>query len=240
MSLKLLFFVWLFHEATLTSSQTCNNARSCFSQTVSQSDSHIQCYGYRSCEQSPSIESTGSGRIYCQGSYSCYNAVSIKRTSSSDGNEIQCVGLFACANTGVILNNNGAIACHGEQSCTNTKLILLSNSRLRCSGDRSCSNSEVISRQQNLIAGRMAGMNSKFYSNDSAVEYYFRGSYAGYNATVICGDGHICTIECDGNACNELSSYECSGGGTGCNWYLDCSSSQKNSICPNGKIQKIK
>ena len=72
-------------------------------------------------------------------------------------------------------------------------------------------------------------MNSFFVSGSSFVEFYFRGSQSGYNATVICGDGHQCYIFCDGNGCNGLN-VECNG----CILSIDCDDAELSDICPDG------
>ena len=80
----------------------CHNAYSCDLTSIidnsTASSSNIECYGYFSCAQAITIQSTGSADIYCYGSYSCYQAELIQRTSTTYYKHIDCYvhGIYIC------------------------------------------------------------------------------------------------------------------------------------------------
>ena len=226
-----------FPIAYIQAQTSCHEIESCIFGSITTSSTSIDCYGHRSCEQADTITSTGSAAINCYGSYSCQKAGNISRRSSSLFGYIYCGGLSSCAETDLIINNNGLINCQGEQSCIETKIIVPSLSTLLCNGDRSCAESEIIlSGSAVYFYGHLSGFNSILYSNETNMNVYFHGYDSGYNTTIICGDGHTCNIDCNGNACIN-SRFECinASDATSCTIDIDCTQAQHDEInCPLG------
>ena len=189
----------------------------------------INCFGYKSCELAQSIREMSYGHIGCYGSYSCYSAITIKRTTSLYTNRIYCEGLFSCANVTQLYNSRGWIGCNGEKSCYNSNITTNLGS-VECQGERSCANSYITTSGFVFLEGYLSGMNSVLISGSTLVDFYFRGSQSGYNATVICATGHQCNIFCDGNGCNGLNVI-CN---DGCVLSIDCDDAQLSDICSDG------
>lgn len=211
----------------------CYNSQSCVSQSIMVNGSSIiECYGYRSCERALHLENIGSGNIRCYGVYSCYNATLIKQTSDVYAN-IECFGLFSCAKVGTIVQPYAGTMCYGEKSCYDTKILaIVPDYDVWCSGDRACQDTEIITQRDVYFQGHLSGLNSNLYSNDSFTIYQFFGAESGYNATVHCGDFHICWIFCYGNACNKLSWTQ----GTSSTLQFNCDQNAEFSdACPDGK-----
>ena len=102
---------------------------------------------------------------------------------------------------------------------------------LTCYGDSSCAESVAQCRGPHYINGNLAGQNSVFLSGADGVEYYFTGKDSGYGATIICQNGHNCTVWCSNDGCNNLRLFE--QGGT---LIINCNLAQKSDVCPNGYV----
>ena len=55
----------------------------------------------------------------------------------------------------------------------------------------------------------------------NSITFSFEGGQSGYNATIICGNGHYCGISCFGGSCNNLTLI-CDGN---CTFMIDCKES---------------
>ena len=196
----------------------------------------IQCWGYRSCEQAALIQGE---YIQCYGGYSCYKAENINSTAvdySLTSNEnfggIRCSGLASCAKAEMI--SGIYIHCGGEQSCANSQIK--SSNLLECEGDQSCANSQITASSVYLLAN-LAGANSIFYDNSTIGYAYYRffGPESGFNSTVLCGIGHVCTVTCYTNGCKNLTLKCINGGVDSCTFTINCDYAEYDEInCPNG------
>lgn len=248
-SFELWFLVVLFGCIDATSK--CHDSHECaLVDVISNATSEVECYGHYSCAQAGLIETIGSYEIQCFGSYSCYKADLIQRTTASgagdDSISIRCDALFSCAFVDFIHNYNGTVRCRGVKSCFATKITIESssfNDYVQCDSNQACSNSIITSHGLNIIHGYAAAQNSIFYSNSSIVTYRFRAMDSGYNATIVCGTNHTCTIDCHSNACSNLhlmcngsdSSYNISNSvNEACFFNISCSSAEESDICPDG------
>lgn len=196
---------------------------------ISETSTSIHCAGYRSCEGATIL--TTSASINCYGSYSCYKSTAIENMKplwSSSGN-IRCYGLFSCANV-LHMSAYNTIYCYAEQSCFGSVIFTF---ELICTGDRSCANSQVFHNGSISLYGSLSGINSIFYSVGpvgSTFDYEIYGSYGAYNATIMCGSGHECDIECDGNSCQNLM-VQCSDGSDNtCDISISCRYSQQTVV----------
>ena len=213
------------------SQTTCHDAYSCaFMGIVETGSSEVECYGYHSCAEASYINST-SGEISCYGSYSCYSASFIGHISSSSSVFISCEGLNSCANAGFIQNLNGPMRCRAEKSCHQTYLYLIGY--INCEGVLSCAESIISSSNAYNVDGYLAVQYATMYSLDSATTYNFRARSAAHNATVICGNGHTCTVKCHTDACSYLN-LTCIDGGASCTFNIDCTYADKSDVCPYG------
>ena len=87
-SIWLLFFINIW----LNESLYCHDAYSCALKPVVSNVTNIQCWGYFSCSESPTITSNHH-RIECYGSFSCYKANLIEH-SGSQFSAIHCLLIF--------------------------------------------------------------------------------------------------------------------------------------------------
>lgn len=212
---------------------TCRNAFSCFSGNIIAPDSqHVECDGYRSCQQATKIQTSSTNGIYCYGSYSCEKSTLISRTGTASSGDVRCYGLNACANVEYIETDGGFVNCAAEYSCTNTRIN--SQGRINCRGYHSCSNSNItLSTDTSIyLDGALSAMNSVLYSGDNDVSFVFEGFDSGYNTTIVCNHNQICTVVCRGASCDGLN-LTCNDGAN-CTFTADCDSAQRSSICPNG------
>ena len=215
-----LLLIVLVYYADVTHTQTCSDDYSCAYSTLTSSPI---CSGYHSCTGAY-IES--SSAIYCYGSYSCYKATKLAQTSSGHSN-IQCDGLFSCAEIDDLSVVDGNVYCYGELSCYKTTMVVSEND-LYCMGDRSCEQATIYSRSTNYIYGHAAATGATFYTQDSYVSYQFHGRKAGDGATIVCGNS--CGISCYQDGCNNLT-LVCDGS---CSFTIDCDYSEENDNCPDG------
>ena len=241
-------FILFFAQVQQITSQTitCHNASQCVGDSIiSASFQQIECSGYRSCLNATQIETNRGGldshSIGCFGSYSCFNAQTIQRNVTTDG-EIWCTALFSCAFVNNLYNEKGVVSCEGEQSCRGSTITLhdttaTNEDHLQCWGDHSCMDATVTTRDRALLFGLLSGENSVFYSNDTTVKYFFSGSQSGYNAEIVCGIGHTCSVFCQGNGCNKLTLSCSDGSNASCTFNVNCVGAEKsnnNNVCPNG------
>ena len=216
----------------LSGTISCSESKSCQSADISTGLDNIRCAGSESCTNA--TLATSNGWIYCDGSYACEGAQSIVITSDAAiYHDIDCNGLFSCANVESISNQHFSVDCRGEQSCVNTNITAADY--VYCRGDSSCRQSHIAVKYQLYADGSLSALDSVLYSNNSdyTVDFLFRGYESGHNATVICGDGHSCEVKCYGNGCANLQT-ECVGS---CTLTINCDSgaAQYDEInCPNG------
>lgn len=95
-------------------------------------------------------------------------------------------------------------------------------------------NAVVFAQDRVWLSGYLSAQNATFHSNSSSVQFFFSGISSGDSATVICGNGHTCTIGCNKNACNYLT-LKCVNNSNECKFKMYCHSSTEFSInCPEG------
>ena len=227
------FALLVVHFVTLHNALSCHTGYSCASTSINETSS-IECYGYFSCAYATLIDSTGF--FYCYGAYSCYQALLIQHTEERrvGGRNIICNGLYSCAMVNYIHNFDGNLACGGELSCFQSNISLIdSDARLLCYGDRSCAQTSVETQGLNFFYGHLSGQNAMLYSQDVSVTYNFYGANSGDGATIFCGNGHTCIVECYSNACNNLNLTCMDGIGT-CTFSVDCQGAEFSVNCPDG------
>ena len=226
------YFVGLLVTVSKSSDFVCNNAESCANSSVitrNGTDS-IDCLGFHSCGNAV-LKVKGTGQIRCHGSYSCYNSPSIYATNKSFTG-LECYGLQSCANSSYIYIHGGSISAEGEKSLYNSHVYLNNSGTLNCFGDRSCANSIIYGSGYHSITGHLAAQNSVFISMTSGVIYDFHGASSGDGATIICSNDHSCTINCFGNACNNLTAI-CDDSTAGCDVsFANCEYAERSNNCP--------
>ena len=242
--------ILIFKVEVIISQVSCHDKESC-NGIFTNTSQLVECYGYRSCLNGVHIETTRTEfyqcSICCHGSYSCFNSSVIQRTSSTQtaaDSEIWCGALFSCAFVGTLYNEKGVISCAGEQSCRGSNITLKDESsdgrHVECWGDRSCMDATIRATHSTVLIGHLSGLNAIFYGNSSTTNYWFYASKSGYNATIICGIGHSCEVNCYGNACNKLTLMCSDGSNTNCTFNVDCTyaaKSENNNVCPNGMFK---
>ena len=237
-----LFTIWvaawiiMFKYPRDVKSAYCLDAYECAFDSISETGTTgLNCFGYYSCGRATLLESPGQSPIYCFGSYSCYKARVIQHTSLAYSRYITCYSLYSCAMVNHIYNENGPVVCYGELSCFQSKIFVIQDN-LSCAGVRSCAQIVAVTNNNNWFGGYLSAQNATFYSNNSFVNYYFRGSKSGYDATIICNNNHTCNIECNTDACNNLK-LKCNGN---CTFIINCDFAEKSDICPNGyQLQEL-
>ena len=217
-------------SGTTTSSIECYQAKSCASQDLYLSSSsyfnppYIKCYGYQSCIDDTAIEVQSYPEIFCDGSYSCYNAAEI--THSSADSKTYCYGLLSCAN---VIDMEGETYCSGDQSCKDSKIT--TDYYTYCNGDRSCSGTQIVVAEEVNFKGAYSGLNALIYNDGGYHSFNFFGYNSGYNATFIYNS--YVEVYCYGNACNNLT-LTCQTGAQYCSLHVSCDGAMKSTICPNG------
>ena len=232
-----ILFLTLSRQAIGQSTYECHDVDECALQSMSDtatSGSNIECYGYFSCTQAAKIESTAAAYIECFGSYSCYQSTLIqhKVTGTSYSRSIFCFGLLACAQVELIYNELGLLLCDGELSCAESTAVL-DRSSMRCDGTRACYQANLTVADNMWLDGHLAAQDAILRTNDTSVNFYFRGDDAGNGAEIICANNGTCNIFCYSTGCNNLT-LSCQDGSGSCitNTYnVYCTE-----ICPNGYI----
>ena len=222
-------------------SPLCYSENECVSENIFVSGgTWARCYGYNSCLKA-TITAIDGSPTFCFGSYSCYQATKIWHINTtgvtgSNMNSISCRGLYSCANVNSIYQEFGNIDCLAEFACFQSG-ITIGNGVLNCKSDRGCSSSFIISNHDDTniyLDGHLSGYNTTFTSNYN-VSYYFRGTQSGKNATIFCGDGNKCYIECWGNACDEITLLCNSTNDNRCIFDINCQFSRRlYSTCDDG------
>ena len=224
----LLATLTMIFVSNIESQVICRQSQSCQYANLTTTGEYIHCYGYESCKQATIV--TSGYYISCAASNSCNQAKKIVMVSSSYS--IRCGGLASCANSQLISNELDDVNCYGEQSCANTTIA--DTSDVYCSGDHSCANSQITVTSQIRAGGTLSLTNSQLYSGDSSVSFNFWGFESGYNASLICGTGHTCYVNCYGNGCGNLNA-ECNGSESSCTLNINCYYAQYDEInCPSG------
>ena len=239
LSLVVSFTVFIFINIDPCVCQThdCFNSYQCAFDSMSAYQTN--CYGDHSCIGT-TISINAVENIYCNGAFSCTNADYVGVTVTGSTTSINCRGLFSCAyvNNPGIDCERGYIFCNGELSCYQS-IIFAEHTfdvTVYCEGDRACAESLIKLRNTLEIRGNLAVANSIIdatYDSGTTKTIVFQGgSFAGYNATIICGDGMTCDITCYGNSCNNLN-VTCQTEG-GCTINKDCDYSEYNEFCGDG------
>ena len=203
----------LFHHSC--KGELCSTAFGCAETSITEAsgsgNENIQCFGYGSCWKAISLTNAGEFGIQCHGSYSCYSATEIQRTSSGDEKHIFCYGLLSCAYANTISNINGDIYCGAALSCIGATIYVDdTDDSLYCYGIKSCAESTIHVSNIAALYGYLAAQDATLYSDVSGVTFRFWGKESGRDATVICGNGHTCYIDCYSDGCNDLTLI-CSG-----------------------------
>ena len=98
---------WSYYCQHVIKSQiSCHDDHECAFTNIT-SGGLIMCYGFGSCFQATQIVANNLDRLYCWGSFSCYNANKIH----VNARDISCNGLYSCANVIDIKAYNGDIIC---------------------------------------------------------------------------------------------------------------------------------
>ena len=241
----------------------CFDAYSCWQLAINttQASENINCYGFKSCSNSPSITNMFEGKIYCDASYSCFNSEWIE----TNGERIECQGYKSCSNVssmhiGVIsavesqsstsLSSDGTIRCRGDESCSNTNIFMHNindyKTNLLCTARMSCANSIInavseyqmpntpVTSHYIRFTGYFSGYNaSVFIGNDSEIK--FGGFHSGYQATVVCESMQTCFISCVANGCFNTT-FICEDEQThnSCVFDVFCEDAEQSSVCPSG------
>ena len=217
---------------------TCHVAYSCDGDEILEtSTGNVQCFGYHSCYQS-SITTTGESSILCFGSYSCYQSsyLQIQNTVNQTHYQIACFGLFSCAFVELIYLQFGPVFCYGELSCFNSNIYIGDSGNrygINIRGDRACVGSILSGGFYNWAYASLSAQNATFISTIDNATFEMYANFAGYGATIICGDELNCYVYCSGNGCNQLT-LECAEHNDTCNFIIDCKGAQQSDICPNG------
>lgn len=214
------------HQADVS----CNDPNECINQVFNETGT-IRCYGDHSCTNT-SI--TFIGDLNCEGAYSCFDAVLLSNTAVASNDEIACQGLMSCSFVNRIRSLSGGISCNGELSCVDSNLYsnLSTTDSISCLGDRSCMNS-ILHGRNIVFYGSLSGLNSIVYANssfNSSIAFY--GNQAGYNSTIICGDNTTCSVDCQTNACNDLT-FQCETESQ-CIMDINCDGAEESELCPDG------
>ena len=205
----LLFLVvslaWWYDGVYGQSTYQCHDAYECALAAISDSTttgSNIECYGYHSCTQAPTIVSTATAHIMCFGGYSCAEAGSIEHTGTSYQRHIFCYGSFSCAYVDDIYNEYGFIVCSGELSCAEST-ITTDQTEIFCDAGRSCYGSDLTSSSNFYFYGSLAAQNAIIRSGDLSVSLHVDGYDATNGAQLVCSG--TCNVICYGGGCNNFT-----------------------------------
>ena len=173
----------LFNLSTISGDLIYNDAyEKAYTDTIDVTES-VTAYGYFSAAYINFLSSPD--YIGCGGSYSCYQIRHLELRSGNDA-DINCFGLFSCANIGLMECNGVKITCYAEQSCRNSTISMPSNCSLKSSSYLANADSIIYVGNSVSMNGYLSGRNSIFYSLSTDVSFNFYGIASGYNATVVC------------------------------------------------------
>lgn len=219
----------------------CFEAYSCANETIIANTQDLECFGKASCINSPNITSIGFSASSgfqggCQGLRSCQNAKSY--TNLAGDQDID--GFLALSWSQSIDTQSSVFECEGEASCYNVGTI--HSDICTCKGFRSCDNVNTIKSSTITTKGVLSLHNSNLYNRNynsyenatnTILNVTMKGFFAGYNASVYCGNGATCEVHCHDNACENLN-YFCDKNeheSTDCNVTCDA---KNGVVCPNG------
>ena len=224
----------------------CYDAYSCAFTTLRSQSQAVNCFGHKSCFESPEIHSID-WFVFCYGSYSC----SQTELMIINGSRLECNGFKSCARINELQiieyneNSNDEHYCYGDQSCINSRISIggiSTSSSLLCDGMLSCANTIVNISHSNAaisIRGGLSGYNATFIS-DKGSQFYFAGHNSGFLAKIICGLNATCNIACYSNGCNGLTLLCDSNDNNGddndedsCAFDVICLTAAKSDSCPN-------
>ena len=215
----LCLFILTFHP--VRSQMDCVAESECAYSTQLVPSGDLECSGYKSCIFS---NLTALDDVSCSGTYSCYSAIQINGTGT-----VICRGDGSCANA-FIAAGVSVVGCYAPNSCFQTTVDSSISLQVYCNGDNSCS-------QSNMTAITLTANGAYSFNNGTVSSaqlgpshvYTFTGYFAGYGGTVICLDSDVCTIDCYGNACYNLT-IDCDAGAT---CIVNCDNNA-SIVCPNG------
>lgn len=229
-------FVTLYNQTLPAAGQyyDCDSAYECQGQSLSSTSTElIRCEGYHSCDNA-SITANGAYEgwgLLCRGAYSCYKAPQIVVSAGYFG----CTGLLSCARSNY-LYSPGYVMCIGEKSCAYSTIYHTSSAETQCDGVRSCKGSTIYESSSVEFRGLFSGENAVVSSQSSISVTIWNGDSAPY-LTILCNNGHTCTINCYGNGCNDGNyiTFNDSNGGT---FSYNCDDSNYpayvSTVCPSG------
>ena len=219
MLLWLVFIVQVFSwkEVRIVTSQTqsCNNYKDCFNETLDFGSGDVGCYGSQSCSN---CNLYNFSQVRCYGSSSCTDST-IKTIAGSEDNTyyslIYCYGYGSCYNA-TRINAYDLLSCRGSLSCVNAGRISFDAFTDRaggyCSGLYSCINAlvqsdssysnYVVQRTFYFSSGGVLSLyNATIKSNHNKIIIRMQGYYGGYNSTTYCHVDDTCTMKCFGLGC---------------------------------------
>eukprot|EP01083_Nonionella_stella_P029016 79960_1 len=181
----------------------CPEALECPAANTSTSNDMLLVKAYKSLFESEMAHSVSAETIYCWGVYSCAHIPDM----NSPQNVLTCDAAFACTYTSITGYGQGLIEGFGAHSLSHSQIVA-DWSRIRCIGYQSCSYSTFTKYQSSSTEITADAAYALSHSNidilAGTLEIYFRGYYAGYNATLHCNGGTICNIYCFYNGCGGL------------------------------------
>ena len=219
-----------FLLVTLVDGISCYQWKSCASSAISETSSTaLACYGYQSCMNS-SILVSELANARCEGSYSCAGSSIIESSRST-----QCYGFHSCSNVNPLFVMSGNIYAYGASAVVNSNITVVSGGEMTCYGDSSCADSFIVSGGTHYMSAYLSGQNSIFKSYNGSISVRFYATLSGKNSTILCGNGHTCSVICWDNACTGLNLACIDGIGT-CTFSTTCTGADyDDQICPNGK-----
>eukprot|EP01083_Nonionella_stella_P071467 191970_1 len=174
-------------------SQTCDEPYQCMDQQMSvSSELYFDINGYKAATgPSTSFVAQNGVKTSCVGAFSCHGMSSITTDS------IICQGTHSCSNTSIQASQEG-LYCSGLYSCAFS--VLTSTVPIICNGEQSCANSRINTTSEIRASGSMSLYGTVIHSqnsdNDIDLTISLRADLAGYGATLICHEGHTCTVQC--------------------------------------------
>ena len=225
MSLKLAVLTLGIAHILAYTFRDCSLANECSGQTLN--DSAIYFRGYKSGQNVDTTSTEDVSRIECRASHSCiesrllsgdfflFGVLSAFDSNISGtniyGDKMYLLGACAAAKSQISLVNR-TLVCYGDSSCRDSSMSPFTGTfyEIEAFGAYSAQNAIIHSAQTTTI---------KFW-----------GYKSGYNASVICQNGHICDINCLTQS--DCENMECIGGGCAIT-YLHSSSFTNQNVIEN-------
>ena len=195
------FCVWMWVEV-------CNGSSECAGQSLLASNSTINCDGFDSCGNIPTII-TGDN-FFARGAYSSYNSTKIISRNHS-----YCNGKSSCSSVKYFQNYNN-INCDGSESCFNTIINRTTSSNpgsiIYLDGYKSGAYS-TFNLYENTQIETHGGLSLyhatiNIYKSSTIVAYQ---DFSLIGVNLHCSSGQSCRIKCYGYGCANISSATGSG-----------------------------